>query len=134
MFGAAGDNNAELGGHDVGPFRDARTDAMQGETWSSTGSRTMASAAAADHAARLEDLFDARQVLGKRSTIGSTRLRGALGRAILVILFGMDHCHRGFHIFQRQLELFRIALLRFPAEDRLLEDRDRLFRPCNARH
>ena len=56
-------------------------------------------------------------MLGQRSTIGDTRLGGALGSAILGILFGMDHRHGGFEIFQRQLELVRIALLRFPAED-----------------
>jgi hypothetical protein len=48
------------------------------------------------------------------------RFGGALGRAILGILFGMDHCHRHFEVFQRQLELVRIALLRFPTEHRLL--------------
>jgi hypothetical protein len=36
----------------------------------------------------------------------------------------MDHGHGRFQIFQRQFELVRIALLRFPAEDRLLEGRD----------
>ena len=105
IFGAAGDDDAELGGHDVEPFRDILTDAMQ------------AAAAGADQAVRFDDLFDARQVLGQRSTIGDTRLGGALGSAILGILFGMDHRHGGFEIFQRQLELVRIALLRFPAED-----------------
>ena len=33
-------------------------------------------------AIRFDDLFDARQVLGQRSTIGSTRFGGALGGAI----------------------------------------------------
>lgn len=120
IFGAAGDDDAELGGHDVEPFRDILTDAMQ------------AAAAGADQAVRFDDLFDARQVLGQRSTIGGTRFGGALGSPILGILFGMDHHHRGFQIFQCQLELIRIALLRFPAEDRLFEGRDQLLQPRNA--
>jgi hypothetical protein len=57
----------------------------------------------------LDDFFDAQQVFGQRSTVGGTRFGGALGRPILGILFGMDHRHRRFQIFQRQFELIRIA-------------------------
>jgi len=113
----AGDDDAELGGDDVEPLRDVLANAMQ------------AAAAGAGQAVRLDDLFDARQVLGQRSTIGGTRFGGALGGPILGILFGMDHRHGRFEVLQRQLELVRIALLRFPAEDRLLEGRDQLFQP-----
>ena len=86
----------------------------------------------AGKAIRFDDLFDARQVLGQRSTIGSTRFGGALGGAILGIIFGMDHGHGRFEVFQCQFELVRIALLRLPAEDRLFEGRDQLLQPCNA--
>jgi hypothetical protein len=119
IFGTAGDDDTELGGHDVEPFRDILADAMQ------------AAAAGAGQAVRLDDLFDARQVLWQRSTIGGTRFGGALGGPILGILFGMDHGHGRFEVFQRQFELVRIALLRFPTEDRLLEGRDQLFQPCD---
>ncbi len=116
----AGDDDAELCGHDVEPFRDIFTNAVQ----------TVATGAV--QAVRLDDLFDARQVLWQRSTICSTRLGGALGGPILGILFGMDHRHGGFQILQRQLELVRIALLRLAAKDRLLEGSDQLFQPCDA--
>ena len=50
-------------------------------------------------------------MLWQRSAIGGARLGRTLGGAIHGILFGMDHRHGGFEIFQRQLELVRIALL-----------------------
>ncbi|KRW94373.1 hypothetical protein AQY21_19830 [Paracoccus sp. MKU1] len=94
---AAGDDDTELGGHDVEPFRDIFPDAVQ------------AAAAGAGQAVRFDDLLDARQVLWQRSTIGGTRFGRALGGPILGILFGMDHRHRSFQIFQRQFERKRPA-------------------------
>ncbi len=141
-------DDAELGGHDVQPFRDILTDAMQ------------TAAAGAGEAVRFDDLFDARppltvckqtvagqRVLGQRPTIGDTRpgdtrlgdtrpgdtrpgdtrLGGALGSPILGILFGMDPRHGRFQIFQRQFELVRTDLLRPTSEHCLLEGRDQLF-------
>lgn len=89
IFGAAGDDDTELGRHDVEPFRDIFPDAVQAVT------------ASAGQAVRLDDLFDARQVLGQQSTISGTLFGGALGRTILGIPFGMDHRHGGFEVFQR---------------------------------
>ena len=112
-----GDDDAELGGDDVEPLRDVLANAMQ------------TAATGAGQAVRLDDLFDARQVLGQRSTIGDTRFGGALGSPILGILFGMDHGHGRFEVFQRQLELVRIALLRPSPKGRLFEGSDQLFQP-----
>ena len=112
-----GHEDTELSRHDVQLFRDILADAMQ------------AAATGAGQAVRFDDLLDARQVLGQRSTIGGTRFGRALGGPVLGILFGMGHRHRRFEVFQRQFELVRIALFRPPSKGCLLEGRHQLFQP-----
>ncbi len=96
IFGAAGDDDAELGGHDVEPLRHIFANAMQATT------------AGACQAVRLEDLLNARQVFLQRSTIGGAWFGGVVGSPIFGILFCMDHRRGRFQIFQRQFELVAI--------------------------
>ena len=48
---------------------------------------------------------------------------------VLGIFFGMDRGNGRFEVFQRQLELVRIALLRPSPKGRLFEGSDQLFQP-----
>ena len=109
--------DAELGQDDVEPIRDVFPDAMQTAT------------AGTGQAVGFDHLLEAQQVFRKRSAIGGTRLRRALCRAIVGILFGVNHRYGRFQVIQRQFELVRCALLRPPFEGRLPEGRNQLVQP-----
>ncbi len=66
-------------------------------------------------------------MFGERTTIGAAPLGRAAGGAILGFVLGVDGRDGRFQIFQRQLELVRIALFRSAPEGRLLERGNQLF-------
>lgn len=86
---------------------------------------------AADLSIRLDHLFDARQMLGQRTTVGIPGLGWACLGRINRLIFGMDHSNCRLDIFQRQLELIRIDLLGFAPEHRLFEGCNQQFQPIN---
>jgi hypothetical protein len=119
IFGTTGDDDAELRRDDVQPLRDILANAMQ------------ATAAAADQAFRLDDLFDTGKMLRKRAAIGRAGLGDSVPSLRGCLLFGMDNCHGRFQVFQRQIELVGISLLGLAPEGCLLEGRDQLLKPFN---
>ncbi|GES41735.1 hypothetical protein RsS62_09870 [Rhizobium dioscoreae] len=108
------DNDAELCRDDVQPLGYIFADAMQAAT---TG---------ADQAFRLDDLLDTRKVSGKRAAIGGTGFGVRFTRRAIGLVFSMDGGNSRFQVFQREIELLGISLLRFAAKGCLLESSDQL--------
>lgn len=119
IFRTTGGDDAELRRDDVQPLGDILANAMQ------------ATAADADQAFRLDDLFDTGKMLRKRAAIGRAGLGDSVPSTSVCLLFGMDKCHSRFQVFQRQIELVSTSLLGLAPEGCLLEGRDQLLKPFN---
>lgn len=91
IFGATGDDDAELRRDHVQPLRHIYTDAMQ------------ASAAGAGQAVRLDDLFDTRKMIWKRTAIGCARFGNTFARRGIGLVLSLDGCDGPFQILQRQI-------------------------------
>lgn len=119
VFGTTSNDDAELRRNDIQPLGHVLTDAMQAAT---TG---------ADQALRLDDLFDARKVGGKRATIGGARFGARFARGAIGFIFGMDGRYGCLQVLQCEIELLGIGLLGFAPESCLLESCDQLLQPFN---
>lgn len=117
IFGATGDNDAELRRDHVQPLGDILANAMQ------------ATATVADQTIRLDDLFHTGKMLRKGAAIGRAWPGGPVPGRSIRLFFGMDRCHGRFQVFQCQIELVGIGLLGLAPEGRLLEGRDQLLKP-----
>jgi hypothetical protein len=79
-----------------------------------------------DQVFRLENLFETRQMFRQRSAIGGPRFaglcfKGAFGRPILGILFGVERGDAALDILEREVELVWVQPLGLPPEERLFE-------------
>ncbi len=117
IFGAAGDNDAELRRDHVQPLGDIFANAMQ------------ATAAGADQAFRLDHLLHTGKMLRKGAAIGRAWLGNPVSSRSVRLILGMDHGHGRFQVFQCQIELIGIGLLGFASEGCLLEGRNQLLKP-----
>ena len=117
IFGATGDDDAELRRDHIQPLRHIFTDAMQ------------ASPAGADQACRLDHLFDTRKMAWKRTPIGCARSGETFACRSVGLVLSLDGCDGRFQILQGQIELIGIGLLGFTPERRLPEGGDQSFQP-----
>lgn len=117
IFGATGDDDAELRRDHIQPLGSILADAMQ------------ASAAGADQDFRLDHLFDTRKMLGKRTAIDHAWFGDPFSWRNVGLFLGAD-CRDGrFQILQRQIELVGICLLGSAPEGCLLEGGNQPFQP-----
>lgn len=111
IFGTVRDNHPELRRNDVQPLRRLFADHMHGRL-----------ATRAVRVFRFDRHIDARQMSGKRATIGAALVGPRLCRhRVLLILAGLAPGNRLLDILERQKQLFGIKLLRTPAKLRTLQ-------------
>lgn len=117
ILGATSDDDAEQRRNDIQPLGHVLADAMQ------------ASAACADQAFRFDDLFNAREVGGKRAAICGAWFGLRPPRRAVGLVLGMDGGDGRFQVLQCEIELLRIDLLGFATKGCLLESRDQPLQP-----
>lgn len=117
IFGAAGDNDAELRWNHVQPLGDILANAVE------------TSAADTNQALRLDYLFNTRQMRWKGAAVERAWLGNPVSGRNVGLILGMDGSHGRLQVFQGQVELVWIDLLGFAPEGGLFECGDQLLKP-----
>ena len=118
IFGPHGHDHTQLRGHDVQPFAAILADPVH-----------LSAAAGALKTVGFDDLFNARQVIGKVANVapcsGLRPLFGPLGES-RCFFSGLDLAGGGLKVFKRQLPLVFAQFLRPLAMNRMVQFRDQM--------